>query len=132
MPKYSGADWVQKNIVQDMSDLGRSVADLLGDLYLGIYHLNPKSLRKVDWTNDVWIGVTVRDGLGTWDYNDLTRLVILCHDRMLRCQIDGLAPGYLRLAFHKRTQREGANSKRHPTIEQAVADTRHFYEQGEN
>ena len=130
MEKFAGADWLIANRIaqeETISELGRKVADLLGDLNRGIYHLNPKSLRKVDWTNPDWIGVTVVDGLATWDYNDLTHLVVLCHDRMLRCQIDGLGPGYLRLCFHRRESREGRVSQRHPTIMEAIETIRVQY-----
>ena len=44
-PQYAGADWLQgvlrykqPNLI--LSPLGRSVADLLGELYLGIYHVS--------------------------------------------------------------------------------------------
>lgn len=128
MPKYRGADWLEGGIgVKEVSSLGTAVADLLGDVYEGIYHLNYNSLRKVKWSDPDYIEVTVRHGLATWDYNELTRLVVLCHDRLLRCAVHAAAPGYLKLCFSQREGREGSTSRRHPTIEHAVESIRAFY-----
>ena len=120
---YAGADWVKRSLrVENMSEIGEKVADLLGDLFAGIYHIDHKALVRVDWSNPHWIEVTVRShGFSTWDFNLLTKLVVLCHDRCIRCEILPLSNwGYFKLNFHQRT-RDGSIAHGHPTMEEAVA-----------
>lgn len=120
MTKYSGADWVKSAMHKEMSPFGEQVADLLGQLYQGIYHLE-KYLDKVDWKSDHWITCTVSDSdMATFDFSRLTCLVVLCHDLHIRCQIHALSNwGYLQLQFSPRV-RKGDIWQRHPTIEDAV------------
>jgi len=128
---FAGADWIESALRYDgqMSILGRTVANLLGDLFFGIYHMNTTSLRKVDWSDSHCISVTVDTELATFDSDALTRLVVLCHDRMIRCSVQGLAPGYVRLMFHQRHKRdEGSRWERHPTLEAAAEQIRGYYQ----
>jgi hypothetical protein len=62
----------------------------------------------------------VYDGLSTFDFDYLTRLVVLAHDRCVRVAIVSSAPRRLGLTLHRRAGREGAMHERHPTIEEAV------------
>lgn len=123
--KYYGADWIKrvepKSLRRgEMSDLGVDVANLLGDLFRGIYHIED-SVMKADWTNDYHIDVVIgRRDFSTCDFNTLTNFVILCHDRCIRGSIEGVGHGYLRLRFHRRYNRDGRMMERHPTIEEAV------------
>ncbi|MCP5002534.1 MAG: hypothetical protein GY941_01080 [Planctomycetes bacterium] len=59
-------------------------------------------------------------GWATFDFNHLTRAVVLAHDRMIRFEIRPSAPGMLQFVIHKRHTREGNMAKRHPTIEDAI------------
>jgi len=127
---FAGSEWVENSLRYEgeMSELGRSVADLLGDLFFGIYHMNTTSLHKVEWDNNQSIAVTVDTELATFDSDGLTRLVVLCHDRMIRCSIQGLAPRYVRLMFHQRQRRDGGSRwERHPTLEAAAKQIRAYY-----
>ena len=95
---YAGAEWLKralKNI--QISEFGVKVAELLGDLYYGIYHVRISKLRKVDWKNDRWIEIVLPDTFSTFDADNLTRLVVLCHDRLIRCEIRGAGPGHTKL-----------------------------------
>ncbi len=50
---YAGSDWIKKSLkITKMSPIGEAVADLLGEVYQGIYHLETRSLRKVDWEHE--------------------------------------------------------------------------------
>jgi hypothetical protein len=62
--------------------------------------------------------------LATFDFDYLTRLVILAHDRCIRVEVVQGAPGRVGLALFKRTEREGPMHSRHPTMEQAIANHR--------
>lgn len=124
---YSGADWVAASLKVQMSDFGRRVADLLGDVFLGIYHMNTRALAKADWANDRWVEVVQYGGLASVDGNELTRLVLLGHDRMIRVEIIGCGPGYLKLCFSPRHTRTGNLYESCPTIESAIAFLRQHY-----
>lgn len=103
---------------KNASPLGLKVASLLALVYRGIYHLDPTSLQKTDWSDTYVIAINIRQGgLATVDYNELTQLVVLAHDLCIRVAIDAVAPRTLRLMFHQRT-REGSYSQRHPTLEE--------------
>lgn len=103
-----------------MSDLGRKVADILGQVYAGIYHID-RDILRADLSGDRYIVLTMdafRD-YSTFDGSTLTDLVVLCHDAAIRLSIDPAGPRYFRLSFHQR-KREGDISQRMPTIEDAV------------
>jgi hypothetical protein len=59
----------------------------------------------------------------TFDFSELTRLVIAAHDACLRLQIAPVSRGYMAVFLSPR-EREGGMAVRHPTIEQAIADFR--------
>jgi hypothetical protein len=123
MSQYSGANWIKSSLkVEEMSPLGEAVADLLGSVFKGIYHLDMKALRRVEWANRHHIIFILSwHSLSTWDFNDLTRLVVLCHDKLLRLEIDAVAPHRMELMFHQRCVFNGENGMvGHPTIEQNI------------
>lgn len=119
MDKYSGADWIEKSLKQELSPLGREVADILGQVWRGIYHLE-KQIRKVDWANTFWITINIYGDLSTYDFSRLTELVVLCHDRMLRLEISPCNFRYLTLIFHQRMNRDGMIGERMPTMEDHI------------
>lgn len=59
--------------------------------------------------------------LATFDSDRLTRLVVMAHDRCIRVEICTSGPGRVGIVLHKRHTREGCTSRRHPTMEQALA-----------
>jgi hypothetical protein len=124
---HAGSDWIESNVTKEISEHGRNVADLLGDVFLGIYHLNRTSLGKVNWENKRYIDVTVRGVMSTYDDDLMTRLVVLAFDRMMRVEIVGLGPLYLRLTFYQRKTRKGTLMERVPTLEDHVKSLRDYY-----
>jgi hypothetical protein len=123
--KYSGADWIRENWSRDgrqMSELGEHVANILGQAYLGIYHIENEVLNnRVDWSNTFFIRVVIRGGLYSFDDDVLTRLIVLCHDQMIRLGINSCAPRCLGLIFHQRTSRVGRIEHRMPTMEDHIS-----------
>lgn len=131
------ADWVQNNNAainryatkkkgfirrpETLSPFQRSAVSLLAEGFgTGIYNVSV-NWETVDW--DFGCGVCFvigHRGLATWDFSELTRLVLGAHDRCIRLDIDARARGYLALKMWPR-KREGNISERHPTIEQAIA-----------
>lgn len=123
--RFAGAD-LEESYRPGMSDVGKEVADIIGEWQRGIYHIRT---NKVDWTNPRFIKINVDTaaGLSTWDGNGLTRLVFLCHDRGYRLDIEPCNMRYLTLWFHPRRSRVGSTYERHPTIEEALETHRKAY-----
>ena len=139
--KYSGADWIEFNraailrtkknpnpVVPPMSQLGKAVANLLGDVFAGIYHLDQGALMRVEWSNTHHIVFNLSwRSMATFDDDYLTRLVVLCHDRMIRMSIDGCGPHTTKLIFHQRNSRTGDIGTRYPTMEDHITIIRSNY-----
>lgn len=118
--KHVGSEWIKAAFKVECSPLGTAVADLLGDVFQGVYHLDEKSLRKTNWSDKFCISVTLPYlTLSTFDSANLTWLVVLCHDRCLRMSIKAKTINYLELTFHQRN-RDGGISQSHPTIESHI------------
>lgn len=112
----------------DVSPLGVTVAEALGFVYRGLYHLPESSLLRAEWWNEQRIEVSVSDDdLATWDWNLLTVLVVVSHDLGLRLAIHNGGPRRLKLYFTQRTTRDGDIAKRMPTIDEQVASIRAAY-----
>ena len=122
---YAGAEWIEENIRANgkpviMSSIGRKAADLLGELFEGIYHLDQKMLMKTDWSNNIWIKINIfYKTLSTIDFDALTTLVFLAHHLALRVTVEAGARNHLWITFHER-KRGGAFFENHPTLDQAV------------
>jgi hypothetical protein len=103
-----------------MSDDQWECAQMFADVVGGFHHVTG---TFKPW-ND---GIRVSDYQRAWstfDMDRLTRLVILAHDRMIRVSIVPSAPRRVGIEMWKRHTREGRMSKRHPTMEQAIATHR--------
>ena len=134
MDKFAGSEWMQnqlncrfkinpkKHSKVILSDLGKDVADLLGDWQRGIYHLNYTELYKVQWENKLWMEITIYSPrMSTFDFDDLTRLVFLAHERAIRIELEPATHHYMKLIFHKRTHGpKDGDILHHPSLEEAV------------
>lgn len=120
--KYSGAEWLASAMRMELSPFAARVADIVGQVYRGIYHLSGRDLRASTWEADCCI-VRVYGDLATFDAPHLTELVILCHDACIRLDISPRGMHHLELMFHPR-KRSGGISERHPTIEYAIEQVR--------
>lgn len=122
---YAGHEWIEALLKArrgeaKMSQLGKDAADLLGELFYGIYHLDTKALAKVEWNNAHWIEFSLgHKNLATFDFDELTRLVFLAHHLSIRISIEASTHNYLKLTFHRR-ERIGGMSVRHPFLDDAV------------
>ena len=120
---YAGADWLRELKIP-MSVFGERAADLIGDWQRGIYHVQCQAVNT-DWTGERFIRLIYHGYLSTFDSDDLTRLVILAHDRCIRVQISPCMR-YLEIMLHPR-DRDGRFSDRHGTIEGAIKRVRTEY-----
>ncbi len=66
------------------------------------------------------VETNVCDGLSTFDFDRLTRLVLAAHDCCVRVEIDSSGPRMLKLRLHPRQGREGEMWQRHPTMEELL------------
>jgi hypothetical protein len=92
-------------------------AQLFADVVGGFHHVTGEFKAFGE-------GIAVSDTHGRWatfDYDRLTRLVVLAHDRMIRVDLVPSGPGRVGFTFWKRHTREGSMFERHPTMEQAIA-----------
>ena len=125
---YAGAGWLERQFARTarpISDFGRAVADLLGDLFAGIYHIDRAVMSKsVDWSAPHHISVVVYGTMSTYDDSMLTRLVVLCHDRHIPCEVSGCGPRYIRLGFSPRNREGVCCWDHHPTLEAAAIRVR--------
>lgn len=128
IPKYAGAAWLEKARTywkghkEPMSDLARDVADMLGQVYGGLYHMDDSSLMRAEWHNDHRISVVVYDGganLGTYDGSALATLVILCHLLNVKLLIEAASPRHVRLTFI-RVGKWGYARESHPNLDDAI------------
>lgn len=86
------------------------------ELYHGSHHIPD---QKVHEFGRGWMVKHDRGDLATYDFNDLTRLVLMAHRDCYRASIMNHGPRAMKIAIWKR-QRNGSMSQRHPTIEQAI------------
>jgi hypothetical protein len=123
--------WLERRLAREnpniqISELGKKVADILGHVFDGIHNC-PATLfhKRTNWESNHHIELVIYGELATWDFNRLTRLVILCHDQCIRLSIEGANIHYLRLFFHTRKRGDDLLiCKRHPTIEEQIKEIR--------
>ena len=87
--------------------------DFFAEFYGGDHHF-PSELKPF---GDGW-KMNHHGDLSTFDFNKLTELVLMAHDKCVRV---GIMPAMrdLSIVLHKR-QREGTIYERHPTIQEAI------------
>ena len=99
-----------------MSDDQYECSCMFADVVGGFHHIYGKIKP---WGDGIQTNV-----LGSWatfDFNQLTHIVVLAHDRMIRVEIGSSGPRMFRVIMFKRHTREGRMSQKHPTIEDAIA-----------
>jgi hypothetical protein len=90
---------------------------MLADLYYGFHHVTGK-LHK--WGTGIRLNTHQVGGFATFDFDKLTRAVVMAHDRKIRFGVYPSGPGMLGLELYKRHARTGLMRERHPTIEDAI------------
>lgn len=104
-----------------MRPMDKSAAeDFLGEVFHGIHHI-PGDLKPF---GNGWKISAYSSRLSSYDFDSLTRLVLLAHDRCVRVEIVQGGPARVGIVIHQRRKRDGSMFERHPTIEQALAKWR--------
>lgn len=87
------------------------------------------TFKNAKWSFGSGVSFQVeRRHFATTDSNGLTTLVIAAHEEAMRVEISPATFTHLTISFHPRA-RSGDFSKRHPTIEEAIAGYRKDYPQ---
>ena len=89
---------------------------VLCDTFLGIHHCPPiKKHEPGYWTVNAYT-------LATFDFDNLTRLVLSAHHHCIRAQVSPGGPKGVKISLHARCGRDGGFSCRHPGILQHMQD----------
>ena len=133
LTKYAGSDWLKiKGYGENISPLGILVADLLGHVYRGIYHVAdfaPHALEKTNWTHKHVIELAMPNiSIATIDGNSLTEIVVLAHDLKLRVALKPRNFQYITLVFSERNGPEDSLMEGCPSMEDHIKHIRKFYE----
>lgn len=97
--QHKGSAWLKRQYKQlVVSDLGCHVADVLGEVFSGLYHLDDTALfhKRTDWNNTMYIEVVTR---GRLTHSHLIMLVEQCRQHNIHVEIEGASNGYVRLLF---------------------------------
>lgn len=97
----------------------QEATDFFSELYMGKHHIPRGGVRP--FGNG--FSVNHIGDLSTFDFDKLTRLVFLAHDRCIRVEVSNSGPRMVKISIWKR-QREGSMWQRHPTMEQALEQWR--------
>jgi len=100
-----------------MNDDQWECAELLAEVHHGFNHMFGKIHN---WGKGIKLNSTSSNNLATFDYDGLTRLVLLTHERMIRVEIVPSGPNMIGFVCNKRHLREGRMYERHPTIQEAI------------
>jgi hypothetical protein len=103
---------------EHLTPFQRRAFDILGIVGGGIYNA-PIAWEGVYWDARM-ISVPWRNGLGTFDFSGLTRLVFLCHEARIRAEISAKARQYIEIHLSER-RHDGGMSRSHPNLDEAVA-----------
>lgn len=111
-------------IPEILNDFQKKVVDIVGMVGCGIY--NAPIADRIDWEyGGRGVAVIWKRELATFDFDQLTRLVFLCHEARIRCQVESAGPRMMRLAFWQRVH-AGDVAVRHPNLDEAVAAFRQY------
>lgn len=117
--------WVERVIRRELGAFEHECCDLLDAVFAGI-HNAPINFDRAEFTAHHVLVRARWKSLATWDFNELTRLVVLAHDAMIRVEISAAAPKVLSIFMHPRLTRDKADgiARRMPTIEEAITVVR--------
>lgn len=97
----------------------RAVGLLARGMGVGIYNV-PANWEKAEF-HPQYLRVVIRcHGWASFDFSELTRLVIAAHEECIRVQLEPQARNYMAVFLSERAHEAESMFARHPTIEQAV------------
>lgn len=111
----------------ELSPFQKTVFNIVGMVGGGIYNapISWDAIRWKGWGHGIAIPWQRGHDLSTFDFNGLTKLVFLCHEARIRCEIRSNGFQGLLLCFWPR-KAEGCIATRHPNLEEAVTSFREY------
>lgn len=131
-PQNTSAEWLESELAaSERMSVGKWKKPVLNDFHrraigalargmgCGIYNV-PANWKKAEF-HPRYLRVVIRcTGWATFDFSELTRLVLVAHEESIRVDLAPKARDYMAVFFSPR-EREGSSMERHPTIEEAIA-----------
>ncbi len=114
-----------KKLPDKLNDFQKTVMNIVGIIGGGIYNA-PFNLERVNWDHGGGVSLSWRREIATWDFDQLTNLVFLCHEARIRLQIESTGPNATKLSFWPR-KANGDTAVRHPNLDEAVARFREWF-----
>ena len=115
-------DWINGYREDWMSDDQWLCAIFLNRLFQGFHHIHAP-FRK----NGEGLSINTRTSyFSTFDYDYLTKAVIMAHNWGVRLEISGSGPGMIKISLWKRSARKGGISERHPEIHEAIEKYKNY------
>ncbi|MFD3283956.1 hypothetical protein ACE41O_12620 [Alteromonas macleodii] len=112
----TATEWLNKYREEWMSDDQWLCALFLNRLFKGFHHIHAPFR---EFGRGICIN-TRHSYFATFDYDTLTKAVIMAHNWGIRLEVGGSGPGMIKISITRRKVREGGMSLRHPTIQEAV------------
>lgn len=116
--KFAGAEWLKSSQVErwrSPSPFGEKVADVLGQVAQGIYHLDEDlNYPRTNWGSDSEIEIPFSQCLATFDSSHLTLLLLCCEAAEIDVAIAPHSRRAMRLRFTPRT-----NQPSQPSVSEA-------------
>jgi hypothetical protein len=120
--KYAGANWLLQNQCE-LSSFGIAVANILGQVNCGIYHIGGSVLRdRKIWRNEHEIKLSVAERFATFDGLDLTFLMFCCHAAGISAELRAIpSAGYIQMVFSRFTWPANWSKPDLPDFEQCAS-----------
>lgn len=111
--------WIEQHYGIKLNTFKKKVCDILQVVFRGIY--NGPHGKKEDWQeDDKFVFITCNRILSTYDFDNLTALVLLAHYYGVRVGIEPCNMQYIKISFHDRPSRVGEVWEKHPDIFKAI------------
>ena len=125
-------EWIEKKYNLTVSKFMREVLDILDCVYSGLHHTNYyEQFKKSKYCETLFAEYVDRaNELSTYDFNRLTKLVVLAHDKGIRVSVSSDRKKGLVICFHNRMGKRHNDhpmNQRHPTLSKAVKQVRSTY-----
>lgn len=122
-------EWIENKYNLVVSKFMREVLDIMDCVYSGLHHTNYyEQFKKKQYCETRFAEYIDRaNELSTYDFNRLTKLVVLAHDKGIRVSITSDRKKGLVILFHNRMGIRGngfSMSQRHPTLSKAIKQVR--------
>ena len=122
--KESSLNWLMSYRENWMTDDQWFLSLFLCRLFQGFHHC--PDIKQSNCGSRNIIVNTRTHYFANYDYDYLTKMVIMAHNWGVRCSISGSGPGMFKIGLWKRSSRDGDVCDRMPTIEDMIDKYKDF------